>query len=477
MIHEIFLDLPVLFVDDEKEFLSGVEFNLKLNGISHIHCCQDSRHVLPLLDQQKFAMIFLDLLMPHITGEELLPKIVGNYPDIPVIILTAYNQVDKAVKCMKNGALDYLVKPIETPQLIKIIKQTLDLMDMKKENVRLTESILSETPQNEEAFAKIITKNGYMIRIFKYIEAIAASNMPVLITGENGDGKDLIAEAIYKISRRKGEFVPFTAGGIDDHEFADALFGHEKGSFTGAIQERMGLLEKAKDGILFLDEIGDISEKSQVTLLRLIQNREYYPLGSCILKTTNTRFIAATCKDLPALVKENKFRNDLYHRLKVHHVKLPALRERKDDIPLLADYFLKKSAEELNKKKPSVSKELYILLSNYDFPGNVRELKGMMHDALTQHTSGVLSIDVFRDYMRDKGVTINIPIKTDNETNNRIINFGETFPKFTELEEMYISEALNRAKDDLTVSKLTGLSKKDFENRRRKYQKKGNSIN
>jgi DNA-binding NtrC family response regulator len=471
MTQELFPESPVLFVDDEKEFLSSVDLNLKLNGISHIHCCEDSDHVMTLLSHQKFSMIFLDLTMPHISGEELLPKIVGDYPDIPVIVLTANNKVEMAVKCMKAGAFDYLVKPLNTPELIKIIRHTLDIIDIKKENLRLKESVLSETPKNKEAFSEIVTQNSQMMRIFKYIEAIAASTMPVLITGENGNGKDLIARAIYKLIQRKGEFVAFTAGGIDEHQFADALFGHEKGAFTGAVQERIGLLEKAKDGILFLDEIGDLSEKSQVTLLRLIQNREYYPLGSDTLKTTNARFVTATCKDLPALVKEGKFRNDLYHRLKIHHIQLPPLRERKDDIPLLVDYFLKKSAETLKKKKPHVPRELFILLSNYDFPGNVRELAGMVYDALTRHESGVLSIDVFRDKIREKGGDIYIPPASSSDTGEKKVIFGDSFPKFPELEEMYIQEAMKRATDERTAAQMTGLSRKDFANRRRRYQK------
>lgn len=474
MTQELSLDSPLLFVDDENEFLSGVELNLKLNGISPIHCCNDSRSVMALLDQQKFSMIFLDLSMPHTSGEELLPQIVGNYPDIPVIILSAYNQIEKAVNSMKAGALDYLVKPIDTPQLIKIIRHTVDIIDIKKENVRLAEYVLSEVPKNIEVFSGIITQNNRMKSIFKYIEAIATSNIPLLITGEHGNGKDLIAKSLYKLSQRKGEFVSFNAGSVDEHQFADMLFGHEKGAFTGAAQERTGLLEKAKDGILFLDEIGDLSEKSQVTLLRLIQNREYYPLGSSFLKTTNARFVAATCKDLPTLIKEGKFRNDLYHRLKAHHIQLPPLRERKDDIPLLVDHYLKIFAEKLNKKKPHVSQELYILLANYDFPGNVRELAAMVHDALAQHEAGELSIDVFREKMREKGFNLDIPQVSNNESDNKIVTFGDPFPKFAELEEMYLIEAMNRTKDEGSASRLTGLSRKDFANRRRKYQKKVN---
>jgi len=471
MNQSLYPEFPILTVDDEKHFLNSIEFNLNAKGLTHVECCDDSRMVMPLLKEKKFSLILLDIIMPHFTGTQLLPKIIAEYPEIPVILLTAVSDTDTVVDCMKAGAFDYLVKPIEPDKLLKKVNQALDFLKAKEEDNHIQQCLFSDTPKNQEAFSEIITKNKRMQSIFKYVETIAESPMPVLITGENGDGKDLMARAIYKLSQRKGEFVQFIAGGIDDQQFTDTLFGHKKGAFPGADHERIGLVEQAKDGIFFLNEIGDLSEKSQVTLLRLIQDGEYYPLGSDTLKTTNAQFVAATCKDLPALVKEGKFRNDLYFRLKIHHIQLPPLRERKDDIPLLVNHFLKKFAEMLKKKKPHLPRELFILLANYDFPGNVRELGGMVYDALTRHESGVLSIDVFRDKIREKGGKIDIPTAANNDTGDKKVIFGDAFPRFPELEELYIQEALKRAKDESTASKLTGLSRKDFANRRRKYQK------
>jgi DNA-binding NtrC family response regulator len=431
MNQSLFPEFPILLVDDEKHFLNSMVFNLSSKGLTNVLCCEDSRNVMPLLKEKKFSLILLDILMPNITGTELLPQIMGNYPDIPVTLLTAESNTETVVDCMRNGAFDYLVKPIEPEKLIKKVRQALDFLKAKKEDTHIQQFLFSETPKNKEAFSGIITQNNRMIQIFKYIEAIAVSPMPVLITGEIGDGKDLIARAIFKLSERKGEFVCFNAGAADEQSFADSLFGYK----NSAAQEQPGFVEKAKDGVLFLDEIGDISEKSQIALLPLIQNKEYYPRGSNILKTTNARFIAATCKDLPTLVKERKFRNDLYHRLKIHHIQLPPLRERKDDIPLLVDYFLKKSAEILKKKKPYAPKELFILLSKYDFPGNIRELATMVYDALTVHESGPLSIDMFRNKIRGQGVELDIPTTSRNELIDKKVTFGEPFPNLKNLKK------------------------------------------
>ncbi|MDZ7767137.1 MAG: sigma 54-interacting transcriptional regulator [Melioribacteraceae bacterium] len=222
------------------------------------------------------------------------------------------------------------------------------------------------------------------------MEAIAKTNLPVLITGETGTGKELIANAIHKVSGRKGELVPVNVAGVDDNLFSDTLFGHKKGAFTGAEIERKGLIERAEDGTLFLDEIGDLNIESQVKLLRLLQEGQFYPLGSDIAKLSNARIIVATNRSIKSLQSSNTFREDLYYRLRSHHINIPPLRERKKDIPYLIDFFLIRAAKELGKTKPRPPKELYTLLSNYHFPGNIRELEGIIYDAVSLHKSGIL---------------------------------------------------------------------------------------
>jgi DNA-binding NtrC family response regulator len=461
-------DFPVLLVDDEKDFLNSIEFSLRSNKITNVRCCQDSRDVMPLLEKSKFSLILLDILMPHISGSELLPQIVEEYPQIPVIMVTAVDKVETAVECMKYGAFDYLVKPIETSYLIKTVRHTLDFMDVEKENVLLKERFFSDTLKNPRAFSEIVTKNREMHNIFKYIEAIAASNLPVLITGETGTGKELIARAIHKASGLQGNFISKKVGGLDNVEFSNELFGNES-------ENRKGLVEQVKDGTLFLDEIGDISLQTQVSLLRLIQLRKYTPLGDETPLPTNIRLIVATYKDLKSMTETGQFRKDLYYRLQIHHIHLPTLRERKEDIPLLVDYFLEESANRLNIKKPHVPRELFTLLSNYDFPGNIRELGGMVVEAMTKHQPGTLSLDKFRERIRDQKRKIDF-----NSISNHIdsitpqekkIAFADPFPTFKEMEEIYLKEALEQAKGDQKIAaKLTGLSGIAFSNRLKKIK-------
>ena len=236
-----------------------------------------------------------------------------------------------------------------------------------------------------------------MRAIFQYIEAIAGTKEPVLVTGETGVGKELIAKAIHELSARRGPFVATNVSGLDDHMFSDTLFGHKRGAYTGAEQARDGLILQSSEGTLFLDEIGDMSEASQVKLLRLLQEKEFYPLGFDIPKKANTRIVVATNRDLQRLIAEGRFRNDLYFRLRTTPDYGPPLRDRREDIPLLLDYFLEGASKQLRKKQPAYPRELVTLLANYSFPGNVRELHSMVFDAVTRHQPGILSLESFRE--------------------------------------------------------------------------------
>ena len=388
---------PILLVDDEEQTLFSVSTLLNSEGIDNIVVCQESRDVMSLLSKQDFFVIVLDMLMPSPSGRELLPMIIRDFPDIPVIIITAIDEVDMAVDCMKIGAFDYLVKPTVDVDLIPRIKRAIKFREMHDENIRVKQYLLSNAQRNPEAFAEMTTRSHLMRSIFQYIEAIADSPLPILITGETGVGKELIAKAVYKLSNRTGEFVLITVAGLDDHLFSDTLFGHQKGAFTGADGARKGLIEQASGGMLFLDEIGDLKIDSQVKLLRLLEEGKYYPLGADIPKRADAKIIVATNRDVESLIETEQFRKDLYYRLQAHHIHVPPLRERRDDIPILLDYFLEEAAEAFGKKKPTPPKELLTLLSTYHFPGNIRELEGMVFDAVGRHRSGVLSTDSFKD--------------------------------------------------------------------------------
>ena len=460
---------PVLLVDDEEHFLLSAELTLSSNGIKNVETCKDSTKVMDLLDKNDYSLIVLDINMPHLSGLDLLPAIVSKHPEIPAIVITAVNDVESAVFCMKEGAFDYVVKPVDDTRLVTSIKRVLELTEIRSENEMLKQSLLRKNIENPEIFKDIITHSPNIESIFRYIEAIAKTTLPVLINGETGTGKELFANAIHKASGRNGELVTVNVAGVDDNLFADTLFGHKKGAFTGAETDRKGLIEKAEGGTLFLDEIGDLSIESQVKLLRLLQDGSYYPLGSDLAKLSNARVIVATNRNIKSMQANNSFRQDLYYRLKSHQIIIPPLRERKIDIPYLIDHFLSKSVTQLGKKRPTVPKELYTLLSNYPFPGNIRELEGMIFDAVSFHKSGILSLELIRqkisDYTQDKKNNLNV--STDD--NEKSISIPERFPTLKETEDSLIEEALRRAEGNQTIAaELLGISRRALNNRLRR---------
>ena len=242
---------PVLLIDDEEQILWSMRSTLLFAGISNIMICGDSREVQSLLERQSFSAIIMDLSMPHISGQELLPYIGQNFVDTPVIVVTAMHDLEIAVECMKAGAFDYLVKPVDKTRLITTIRHSIESGDMRKENRQLKEHLLSNKLDSPEAFSQIISKNENMLAIFRYIEAVAGTSLPVLITGETGTGKELVAKALHEASRRPGEFVAVNVAGLDDNMFSDTLFGHKKGAFTGAAEHRDGMIVKATESTLF----------------------------------------------------------------------------------------------------------------------------------------------------------------------------------------------------------------------------------
>ncbi|MGA7161593.1 MAG: sigma-54 dependent transcriptional regulator [Bacteroidota bacterium] len=473
MSSKIFPAGPILLVDDEEHFLLSVELTLSSNGITNIETCGDSRLVMERLSQKYYSLVALDINMKYVSGIELLRQIVHAYPEIPVIMITAVNDVDSAVSCMKEGAFDYVVKPITDTKLVTIMKRGLELGEIKNENEMLKQSLLRENVEHPESFEEIVTHSVPLRSIFRYIEAIAKTNLPVLITGETGTGKELFAEAVHKASGRKGELVSVNVAGVDDNFFSDTLFGHKKGAFTGADSERNGLIEKADDGTLFLDEIGDLTIQSQVKLLRLLQDGSYYPLGSDIAKLSNARIIVATHRDIKSMQEANAFRQDLYYRLKSHHIAIPPLRERKLDVPYLIDHFISKAANALDKKRPTVPKELYTLLANYPFPGNVRELEGMIFDAVSLHSSGILSLDSIRKNIADHNhERSSRDAGFDQNQTSELLSFPGKFPTLDEAEDSLIDEALKRAEGNQTIAAdLLGISRRALNNRLRRTKK------
>jgi len=394
---------PVLVVDDEEGIILAFSLTLRSAGITNLITCQDGRRVPEILTEVEPSVILLDLILPYVRGEDLLVETKTEYPQIPVIIVTGNNELDHAVQCMKSGAFDYLVKPVERSRLISSVNRAIEIRELARENRRLRERFLTGGLEHPEAFSGIITMDPRMRSLFQYAEAIARSSQPVLITGESGVGKELMARALYRLAGRKGSFVSVNVAGIDDQAFSDTLFGHRRGAFTGADSPRKGLVEQAAGGTLFLDEIGDLAAESQVKLLRLLQEREYYPLGSDQPRKSEAHVIVATNRALKPAMADGRFRKDLYYRLSVHQLRLPSLRERPGDIPLLLDHFLEEAALEFGKKKPAYPEELPVLLNTYRFPGNLRELRSMVFDAMAGHQSKILSMARFRAHMEKEG--------------------------------------------------------------------------
>ena len=461
----------ILLVDDEQNILLSSESVLRFAGIREITSVDDSRKVLPILEKGATGVIVLDLFMPYVSGRELLATICRDYPHIPVIVMTAADEVETAVDCMRVGAFDYLVKPVENARLISSVKRALEICSLKSQVTQLREHLLTNRIRRPEAFSSIITASSKMSALFQYCEVIAESQQPVIIIGETGVGKELVAKAIHDLSGVRGKFVPVNIAGLDDHMFADTLFGHKKGAFTGADQARSGLITQAAGGTLFLDEIGDLSEFSQVKLLRLLQEQEYYPVGSDIPLVSDARIVAATNRDLREMTAARTFRNDLYFRLCSHQVMIPPLRERGEDIPLLLDFFLNAAAQIFRKTTPGYPRELVTLLSSYDFPGNVREMKSMVFDAVARHVSGVLSMERFREVIGSRPVPACHDSLLSRRLDDWLLEAGGRFPKVREVEELLIDEAMKIAKGNQGIAaSLLGFTRQTL-NKRLKVRK------
>jgi DNA-binding NtrC family response regulator len=464
----LYPSLPVLMVDDEEQALDSFETVLLFASMNNIIRCQDSREVMPLLSRQEIEVMLLDLFMPHISGEELLSLVTKDFPEIPVIIITGSNDVETAVACMKSGAFDYMVKPVEESRLISGLKRAIEIRELQRENRLLKAHVLSDQLEHPEAFSEIISNSGAMRSIFQYIEAISISPQPVLITGETGVGKELVARAIHTLSNRKGNFIPVNVAGLDDNIFADTLFGHKKGAFTGADQARSGLIEQASGGMLFLDEIGDLSHTSQVKLLRLLQDGEFFPLGSDIAKHSDARVVVATNQNLQALQESGKFRKDLYYRLRAHHIDIPPLRDRKEDLPLLVNHFLEKASKALNKEKPTPPVEMFGLFATYPFPGNIRELESVIFDAVTSCKSEKLSLEPFISYIHQSEPATKIEDMGQSIGASTLKEKIDSISQMTE--KQIIIDALNKTNQNRTrAAELLGISRRTLQNKIKEY--------
>jgi two-component system nitrogen regulation response regulator GlnG len=450
---------PVLVVDDEELVRDSVRAALLMDGVSNIEECKDGREALVRAASKFYSSIILDLSMPGLSGEELLRLLFEERPETPVIVVTATNDLETAVRCMRAGAFDYLTKPVDRTRLLTSLRHAVERWETDREMRSLREGMLSARPEASSAFADIVTSDRQMLRIFNYVEAIAPTALPVFITGETGVGKELVARAVHDLSGRKGSFVSVNIAGLDDTLFADTLFGHAKGAYTGADSAREGVIAKAEDGTLFLDEIGDLAANSQIKLLRLLQEREYYALGSDTPRPTRTRFIFASNVDPAKGANQSGFRKDLLYRLQSHTIRIPPLRERMGDLPALLDHFFDKASEALGKKRPSVPKELTALLRGYSFPGNIRELEGMIFDAVVRHKSRMLSLESFKQAMGGPNEESPEPVSATTCGEN-LFEELRRLPTIKQVTALLIEEALRRSEGNQeAAARSLGLSR------------------
>jgi DNA-binding NtrC family response regulator len=434
-----FPEHPILLVDDEEYIIKTITRILRSAGYNNIESRTDGRNVLTMLRERMVEIILLDLTMPHVNGLTLLGELYEKYPEIPVIIITGTDEIDTAITCMKSGAVDYFVKPVEENRLISSIKKSLSSRKLKRDYDKLKKQFLHGEIQHPDIFSSIITRSREMQNIFIYLETIAKSNEPVLISGETGTGKELIAEAVHRASGKSGPFIRLNIAGLDDTMFSDTLFGHKKGSFTGAAETRRGLIEQAADGTLFLDEIGDTPFASQIKLLRLLENREYYPLGSDMPKRSNARIVFATNRDANSLVEEGLMRKDFFYRISTHAIRIPPLRERLEDLPLLIDYFTTAAAEEYKKPVPNIPREAYPVLRSYNFPGNIRELRSIIFDAVSRTGGTLLNTEFLKHF--GSGRTEDGAVHAETAS---VCIFPANLPSLKEVNELLINEALQR---------------------------------
>lgn len=456
----------VVVVDDEPGILQEVSLLLSSSDVPEVVTFSDSRQVLPYLAENLVRTVIVDWVMPNLTGGELLQKLTTEYPQVPVIVMTAMGDVETAVGCMKQGAFDFLTKPVDPNRLVSSVRKALQVADLGNQNRILKDYLLDDRLRCPDAFSGIVTRNKKMRGIFQYIEAIASSRQPVLITGETGVGKELLANAVHRVSGVAGPFISLNVAGLDDFMFSDTLFGHKKGAFTGADSKRDGLISAAAGGTLFLDEIGDLSLASQIKLLRVLQEKEYYRMGSDLLLKSEARIIAASNMNFAELRKAGTFRNDLYFRLCAHEFHVPPLRERLEDLPPLLEYFVEQIAKQQEKAPPSVSSDVISSLEHYRFPGNVRELYNMVHHAVTCSETGLLSS---ADFVGVKPVQARTP-ELPPDANPLLALFGK-FPTIDQVEEYLIEEAMKLAHGNQTIAaEMLGVARPTL-NRKLKQDK------
>lgn len=371
------MKFTILIIDDEKNIREGLGAAFEMEGYE-VRLAANGRAGLDFISRGDIDLVITDLRMDGISGEEVLRKVTTETPGIPVIVLTGHGSIDSAVEAMRNGAYDFLTKPLNLDQLLLIVKRALESRELKLKHAELSAQI-----HGNATLDNMIGKSSEMQKIFSMIKKAAPAKASVLITGESGVGKELVADAIHNLSpRREKSFVKVHCAALSQTLLESELFGHEKGAYTGAEKMQKGRFELAHGGTIFLDEIGEINQSTQIKLLRVLQDKKFERVGGEQTIEVDVRVVAATNKNLEEEVKAGRFREDLYYRLNVVHIEVPPLRERRDDIPLLLNSFLKEYAEENEKEITGIDNKARAALYKYDWPGNIRQLRNCVESAV-----------------------------------------------------------------------------------------------
>ncbi|UTC75857.1 sigma-54-dependent Fis family transcriptional regulator [Treponema sp. OMZ 792] len=399
------MKFTVLVIDDEKNIREGLAMALEDEGYGVI-TADNGKTGLDIALKEDVDLVITDLKMPELSGEDVLREVISKTPGVPVIVLTGHGTVETAVEAMRMGAYDFLTKPLDLERLFLLAKRALQNRALVLQNRALLHDI-----ETKQSFENIIGKSPLMEKVFEDIKKVAPTKASVLITGETGVGKELIAQAIHNLSSRKDKpFVQVHCASFAESLLESELFGHEKGAFTGAVQRTRGRFEIANGGTLFLDEIGEVNQMIQVKLLRVLQEKKFERVGGTETLSVDTRIIAATNRDLIEEIKKGNFREDLYFRLNVVHIHVPPLRERKEDIPLLAAAFIKDFAEENDKKIDSLEPRARTAIYNYEWPGNIRQLQNCIQSAVVMSSDNVIHFDDLPAALREKAEASSIRI-------------------------------------------------------------------
>jgi two-component system response regulator PilR (NtrC family) len=424
----------ILLVEDEPVVQDVLKRLLRPKGFKVTAVGRGDEAIGDLMSGNAYDLVVTDLMLPGADGMEVLAKSKELQPDVPVVMITAYATVDSAVNAMKAGATDYLPKPFNNDQVVLVVQKALEKRQLLAENRQLKREL-----HEKYGFANIVGRSKLMKDVFDLIEQAAPSMATILVLGESGTGKELLARAIHHNSPRKDRpFIALNAGSIPSDLLESQLFGHVKGAFTGALADKKGLFELADQGSIFLDEIGNIGLELQAKLLRVLQEREFMPVGSTDIQKVDVRVICATNADLEKMVADGQFREDLYYRLNVIEVRVPPLRERVGDVPLLLDFFIKKY-EEINQKKiENIEPEFTEFLETYRWPGNVRELENTIERAVVLSRDGSITKRLLPPSMLKRSETSSIPTPSMDGG----LNFNEQIQAF---ERQMLTRAIEEA--------------------------------